>query len=263
MFGSARQENGAADRAALRRRARASARRRRSARRSRRPPAAAPTKGRQDEAGSSAPPARPRRSLIGRLVYWGVVLGGLGRDRRSPGCSPITPASCRRSTSSRCPSGRPTSPSSASTARCSPTAATPAARRCGSSDLPPYLPKAFVAIEDRRFYYHFGVDPVGIVARARARRRRRRRRAGRLDADPAARQEPVPDPGAHAVAQDPGGDPGAVAGAQIFQGPDPRALPQPRLFRLRRLWRRGGGAEVFRQERADRERCRRRRCWRG
>jgi penicillin-binding protein 1A len=30
-------------------------------------------------------------------------------------------------------------------------------------DLPPYLPKAFVAIEDRRFYYHFGVDPVGIV----------------------------------------------------------------------------------------------------
>ena len=30
-------------------------------------------------------------------------------------------------------------------------------------DLPPYLPKAFVAIEDRRFYYHFGVDPVGIA----------------------------------------------------------------------------------------------------
>jgi len=30
-------------------------------------------------------------------------------------------------------------------------------------DLPPYLPKAFVAIEDRRFYYHFGVDPVGIL----------------------------------------------------------------------------------------------------
>ena len=29
-------------------------------------------------------------------------------------------------------------------------------------DLPPYLPKAFIAIEDRRFYYHFGVDPLGI-----------------------------------------------------------------------------------------------------
>ena len=32
-------------------------------------------------------------------------------------------------------------------------------------DLPPYLPKAFVAIEDRRFYSHWGVDPLG-VARA-------------------------------------------------------------------------------------------------
>ena len=31
------------------------------------------------------------------------------------------------------------------------------------SDLPPYLPKAFVAIEDRRFYYHFGVDPIGLL----------------------------------------------------------------------------------------------------
>jgi penicillin-binding protein 1A len=30
-------------------------------------------------------------------------------------------------------------------------------------DLPPYLPKAFIAIEDRRFYQHFGVDPIGIA----------------------------------------------------------------------------------------------------
>jgi penicillin-binding protein 1A len=29
-------------------------------------------------------------------------------------------------------------------------------------ELPPYLPKAFIAIEDRRFYEHFGIDPVGI-----------------------------------------------------------------------------------------------------
>ena len=31
------------------------------------------------------------------------------------------------------------------------------------SELPPYLPKAFVAIEDHRFYSHFGIDPLGIV----------------------------------------------------------------------------------------------------
>jgi penicillin-binding protein 1A len=30
------------------------------------------------------------------------------------------------------------------------------------ADLPPYLPKAFIAIEDRRFYSHYGVDPIGI-----------------------------------------------------------------------------------------------------
>jgi penicillin-binding protein 1A len=29
-------------------------------------------------------------------------------------------------------------------------------------ELPPYLPKAFIAIEDRRFYDHYGVDPIGI-----------------------------------------------------------------------------------------------------
>ena len=30
-------------------------------------------------------------------------------------------------------------------------------------DLPPYVPNAFIAIEDRRFYSHYGVDPVGIA----------------------------------------------------------------------------------------------------
>ncbi|BDV39038.1 penicillin-binding protein [Methylocystis bryophila] len=31
------------------------------------------------------------------------------------------------------------------------------------SELPPYLPKAFVAIEDRRFYSHWGLDPQGLA----------------------------------------------------------------------------------------------------
>src|SRR5947199_1247882 len=33
-------------------------------------------------------------------------------------------------------------------------------------DLPPCLPRAFIAIEDRRFYSHYGVDPHGIVRAA-------------------------------------------------------------------------------------------------
>lgn len=36
-------------------------------------------------------------------------------------------------------------------------------RTVSIAELPPYLPKAFVAIEDRRFYDHWGIDPVGIA----------------------------------------------------------------------------------------------------
>ncbi|MBF9233238.1 transglycosylase domain-containing protein [Microvirga alba] len=36
-------------------------------------------------------------------------------------------------------------------------------RTVSIKELPPYLPKAFVAIEDRRFYDHYGIDPVGIA----------------------------------------------------------------------------------------------------
>ncbi len=31
------------------------------------------------------------------------------------------------------------------------------------SDLPPWLPAAAVAVEDRRFWWHWGIDPVGIL----------------------------------------------------------------------------------------------------
>ncbi len=30
-------------------------------------------------------------------------------------------------------------------------------------DMPPYLPEAVISIEDRRFYHHFGVDPIGLA----------------------------------------------------------------------------------------------------
>ena len=38
-------------------------------------------------------------------------------------------------------------------------------RTVSIKELPPYVPKAFVAIEDRRFYDHFGIDPM-VIARA-------------------------------------------------------------------------------------------------
>jgi penicillin-binding protein 1A len=36
-------------------------------------------------------------------------------------------------------------------------------RTVALKELPPYLPKAFVAIEDRRFFDHWGIDPVGVT----------------------------------------------------------------------------------------------------
>ncbi|WP_421725480.1 transglycosylase domain-containing protein [Bauldia sp.] len=30
-------------------------------------------------------------------------------------------------------------------------------------DMPPYLPEAVIAIEDRRYHWHFGVDPIGLA----------------------------------------------------------------------------------------------------
>ena len=35
-------------------------------------------------------------------------------------------------------------------------------------EMPPYLPKAFLAIEDHRFYNHFGIDLIGLVRAAAA-----------------------------------------------------------------------------------------------
>jgi len=39
-------------------------------------------------------------------------------------------------------------------------------RKVSLEELPPYLPKAFVAIEDRRFYDHWGIDLMGLVRAA-------------------------------------------------------------------------------------------------
>ena len=44
--------------------------------------------------------------------------------------------------------------------------------------LPPYLPQAFVAIEDRRFYRHFGLDPIGLARAMAANLAARRVREG-------------------------------------------------------------------------------------
>ena len=128
------------------------------------------------------------------------------------------------------------------------------ARRGGPlKDLPPYLPKRLHRDRGSPLLQPLRHRPDRAGARADRQRAAPRRLAGRLDAHPAARQESVPDPGAHDLAQAAGSGAGGLARTQVQQGRDPRALSQPRLFRLRRVWRRCRGAALFRQVRAPGE----------
>ena len=113
--------------------------------------------------------------------------------------------------------------------------------------LPRHVIDAVLAIEDRRFFEHHGLDPVGLAAGDVRQSQGGALCARRLHADAAAGQEPVPDFRAVAPAQDRGADAGCMAGGSPDQAGHPRALSQPGLLRQRRLRHRSGGAALFRQ----------------
>ena len=113
------------------------------------------------------------------------------------------------------------------------------------AELPDYVPNAVIAIEDRRFHSHFGVDPIGLAARGLCQLQLGPRGAGRLHPHPAARQEPVPQPGPHDRAQAAGSGARRLARIALHQGGDPPALSEPRLFRRRRHRHREGGADLL------------------
>ena len=99
-----------------------------------------------------------------RLFYWGAVLGLWARSRSSASSSGSARI-CRRSRRWRFPSGRRRSRSGLDGSVLA-TRGEMAGTNVSLKDLPPYLPKAFIAIEDRRFYSHYGVDPLGILRAA-------------------------------------------------------------------------------------------------
>ena len=111
------------------------------------------------------------------------------------------PASQRLTNTDRAPA----SPWSPATGRSWPAMAISTASRCKLDQLPPYLPDALLAIEDRRFYSHFGFDPLGLLRAIVDQYRPGHVVAGRQHHHPAAGQEPVPDVRPHAAAQGPGG----------------------------------------------------------
>ena len=114
--------------------------------------------GRGDGGGRS----RRRRSFLGRFVYWGFVLclwGGVAVAGLFAYYASQLPPIDQLAVPKRPPNIAILAADGSLIANRGDTGG--AAVRL--SELPSYLPNAFVAIEDRRFYQHFGIDPIGIA----------------------------------------------------------------------------------------------------
>jgi len=105
---------------------------------------------------------KPKRSLIGRAIYWGLVfglwgliaLGGLVAFHASK-LPPIDQLAV--------PKRPPNIAILGSDGSLLANRGETGGREVALNELPRYLPQAFIAIEDHRFYSHFGIDPVGIA----------------------------------------------------------------------------------------------------
>jgi penicillin-binding protein 1A len=110
-----------------------------------------------------AKPKRKRRgrSLIGFFAYWSVVLGlwgliGLGGlfAYHATKLPPIDQIAI--------PKRPPDVAILAADGTLLANRGETGGRNISLGELPPYVPKAFIAIEDHRFYEHMGIDPIGI-----------------------------------------------------------------------------------------------------
>ncbi|WP_306117389.1 MULTISPECIES: PBP1A family penicillin-binding protein [unclassified Roseitalea] len=141
--------------------------RRRGARSAARSSAASEKKGRGKRARPSRRAARGSRGLIGGLFYWSFIFSiwaGVAAAGVVAYYGAQMPSASTWAIPDRPPNVKIVS-----------AGGTPFANRgatggqaVGLHEMSPYIPQAVIAIEDRRFYSHFGVDPIGL-ARAMAR----------------------------------------------------------------------------------------------
>ena len=176
------------------------------------------------------------------------------RGRRWPAPASCSPrSSCRRpaSRSSPASSAPPRSPSRGCNAENATAELYAEENRVDVTleEVPEVLVDAVLAAEDRDFFDHRGVDPIGIARAACQDIRGERRAAGRLHHHPAVREARLPHHRAHDHPQDQGGGARHQARAGALEGGDPRALPQPRLLRAGRLRRRHRRRGLLRQGR--------------
>jgi penicillin-binding protein 1A len=120
----------------------------------------------QASRGSSKRKSKGRaRSVISWLFYWGAVLG-LWAGIAVVGVVVWVGAHLPAIQSLEIPKRPPTIQITGLDGSVLATRGEMAGSNVSLKDLPPYLPKAFIAIEDRRFYSHYGVDPLGIARAA-------------------------------------------------------------------------------------------------
>ncbi len=123
--------------------------------------------------GGNASPGKPRkrrgagglRRALYRTCYWGAVLG-LWATIAATGVVIYVGAHLPPIQSLEIPKRPPTIQIVGVDGTVLATRGEMAGANVALKELPPYLPKAFIAIEDRRFYSHYGVDPLGIIRAA-------------------------------------------------------------------------------------------------
>jgi penicillin-binding protein 1A len=129
-----------------------------------RPPAPSPSPA--SERARSKPAAGSRKrgsgSPLRRLVYWSLVLG-LWAVIAAVGIIAFAVSTLPPIQSLEVPKRPPTVEIAGTDGRTLVMRGEMSGRDVSIKELPTYLPRAFVAIEDRRFFSHYGVDPIGLL----------------------------------------------------------------------------------------------------
>jgi len=141
--------------------------RRKRARRARPPalPPPAAERARSKPAGGSR--KRGSGSPLRRLVYWSLVLG-LWAVIAAVGILAFAVSTLPPIQSLEVPKRPPTVEIAGTDGRTLVMRGEMSGSDVSIKELPTYLPRAFVAIEDRRFFSHYGVDPIGLLRAAAA-----------------------------------------------------------------------------------------------
>src|SRR5262249_32065234 len=106
--------------------------------------------------------AKRRRSRLPRLVYWSLVLG-LGLVIAAAGTMVWVAINLPPIQSLEIPKRPPQIEIVGLDGKPLATRGEMHGATVSLKELPPYLPRAFIAIEDRRFYSHHGIDPFALV----------------------------------------------------------------------------------------------------